>query len=158
MRRPVHVSNREKALHAPAAAIRRIIHTLDASGLFEAPEGELSIALLPHRAMCELHARFLDDPSPTDVITFEGDPLAATAGEICVCPAVAREFVEKRGGDFAAELTLYIVHGYLHLAGFDDTTPDLKRAMRAAERRAMRCLAAAGVEPDFHYKPAGSHA
>ena len=96
--------------------------------------------------MGRVHADFLDDPSPTDVITFEGDRMMGSAGEICVCAEVARGYAGDHGGDFARELLLYFVHGYLHLAGYDDTTPAAKRRMRAGERQAMALLDAAGVD------------
>jgi len=101
--------------------------------------------VLDAAAMGRLHADFLDDPSPTDVITFEGDPALGSAGEVCVCADVARDYVAEHGGAFSRELALYFVHGYLHLAGYDDTRPALKRAMRAAERRAMAVLDDVGI-------------
>lgn len=149
--RPVHVSNRQTGLNVRATEIRRLIHTLDTSGLFSVPHGELSIALLSSREMGEVHGQFLHDPSPTDVITFEGDRMAESAGEICVCPEIAREFAVTHDKDFETELALYIVHGYLHLSGEDDTNPIAKRAMRIAERKAMRHLEAQGVLPSFRF-------
>jgi probable rRNA maturation factor len=50
---------------------------------------------------------------------------------------------------FSSELTLYIVHGWLHLAGYDDLQPAKKRRMRAAEKRAMTLLRAAKTIPSF---------
>lgn len=97
--------------------------------------------------MAGLHARFLDDPSPTDVITFPGDPLAGSAGEICVCADVARDYAAAHGHDFLKELALYLAHGYLHLAGLDDTTPGARRRMRTAERQALAVLTRAGAWP-----------
>jgi probable rRNA maturation factor len=132
-------------LRLEAAAVRRLVHALDASGRFAAPPGELSIAVLDAPAMGALHAEFLDDPSPTDVITFDGDPLLDAAGEICVCADVARDYARAHRQDFATELALYIAHGYLHLAGFDDTTASKRRRMRQAERTAMSVLTAAGA-------------
>ncbi len=122
---------------------------LDQSGHFSVPEGELSLVILGATAMGRLHASFLNDPSPTDVITFDGDPTLGAAGEVCVCADVAWDYVLAHGVDFARELTLYLVHGYLHLAGFDDTRPAVKRAMRAAEKRAMAVLDRAGAVPSF---------
>jgi len=128
--------------------VRRAIHALDTSGRFPVPAGELSLVVLDAAAMGRVHADFLDDPAPTDVITFDGDPAFGAAGEVCVCADVARDYAAEHGGTFSRELTLYVVHGYLHLAGFDDTTPMLKRRMRAAERRALAVLEAAGVAID----------
>lgn len=98
--------------------------------------------------MGRLHAAFLDDPAPTDVITFDGDPALGSAGEVCVCADVAHEYSRDHGGTFARELLLYLVHGYLHLAGYDDVRPAWKRSMRAAESRAMRMLESAGMAID----------
>ena len=50
---------------------------------------------------------------------------------------------------FAAELTLYVVHGWMHLVGYDDLQPARKRRMRAAEARAMKVLRAAKAIPAF---------
>jgi probable rRNA maturation factor len=52
---------------------------------------------------------------------------------------------------FAAELTLYLVHGWLHLAGYDDLLPAKKRRMRAAEKRAMTVLLQAKAVPAFRW-------
>lgn len=99
--------------------------------------------------MSRLHLDFLDDSSVTDVITFDGAPELGTAGEICVCAHVARNYAQAHGTDFAEELTLYLVHGYLHLSGFDDTTPDARKKMRQGESRAMSLLRDAGAIPNL---------
>lgn len=131
--------------------MRGLVHVLDAAGEFPVPAGELSIVFLDATAMGALHARFIDDPTPTDVITFDGDPLLGAAGEICVCADVANEYAAAHGSSFATELALYVVHGYLHLAGHDDIAPAAQRAMRAAEKRALRVLAAAEAMPRFSF-------
>jgi len=113
------------------------------------PPGELSVAFLTAPALAALHGRFLADPSATDVITFAGAPALGQAGEICVSADAAREFAGRHRRDFSAELTLYLVHGWLHLAGHDDLQPAKKRRMRAAEARAMAVLRAARAVPHF---------
>ena len=111
----------------------------------------------------------MDDPTATDVITFEGDSIAGLAGEICVSADTASKYVGLEEGParagprssgswtlqnpFATELTLYVVHGWLHLAGYDDLRPAKKRRMRAAEARAMKLLREAKAIPDFRMKP-----
>lgn len=99
--------------------------------------------------MGALHARYLGDPAPTDVITFPGDPELGAAGEICICAEVARTYAKKHGRDFARELTLYLLHGYLHLAGFDDRDARARARMRRAERRGMQIIQAANAVPAF---------
>ena len=113
------------------------------------PPGELSIAFLTDAALAGLHGRFLNDPSPTDVITFAGDPALGQAGEICLSVDAACTFARKHRRDFSAELTLYLVHGWLHLAGHDDLEQARKRRMRAAEVRAMALLRLARAVPRF---------
>jgi len=113
------------------------------------PAGELSLAFLTDAALARLHADFLDDPSTTDVITFEGNPALASAGEICVSVDTARTFATTHDRPFSEELTLYLVHGWLHLAGYDDLKPANKRRMRAAEKRAMDLLRDADALPKF---------
>ena len=113
------------------------------------PPGELSLAFLTDSALAALHDRFLGDAAATDVITFGGNPALGKAGEICVSVDAARVYARRHGRDFSGELTLYVVHGWLHLAGHDDLNPRAKRRMRSAERRAMNLLHAAGAAPRF---------
>lgn len=143
---------RLKLDRAGRAALVRAISVLDANRakfLGGCPDGELSLVFLTDAALAKLHADFLDDPSTTDVITFEGSPGAGTAGEVCVSVDTALNYAAARGRDPSEELTLYIVHGWLHLAGYDDLEPVKKRRMRAAEKRAMRLLREAGATPRF---------
>lgn len=145
MPRPVPVLNRCSRLRLGRGHAAGIVHHLDQRPGPHAPEGELSIAFLGPRAHARLHADFLGDPSPTDVITFPGDPAAGFAGEICLSPARAAELAADQGTPFARELLLYLIHGYLHLAGLDDRTPAARRAMRHAEAAALRDLGRAAL-------------
>jgi probable rRNA maturation factor len=148
--RPVAIANRHPRLRFGRKAAAAVIHALDAAARdFRGgcPAGELSVVFLTDDALARMHGEFLDDPSVTDVITFEGDPAHGVAGEICVsADAAGRQAGAK---DLAAELTLYLVHGWLHLAGYDDLQPAKKRLMRRAEARAMRLLRGQGLIPDF---------
>jgi len=117
-----------------------------------APGGELSIVFLTDEALASLHARFLNDPSCTDVITFDGDADVGTAGEICVSADTAERFAAEHQRDFSEELILYVVHGWLHLVGYDDLKPVKKRRMRAAESRALELLRAAKALPVFRLR------
>lgn len=120
--------------------------------------GELSVVFLTDAALAKLHADFMGDPSPTDVITFEGEPAAGLAGEICVSVDMAARVARERKTDFAGELTLYLVHGWLHLAGYDDLQPAKKRLMRAAERRALALLRRHDAIPAFRLRTPGKPA
>lgn len=164
-RRPISIRNAHPRLRLERREVVRVIHTLDAhfanfalrtppSALPSVcPPGELSLVFLTDPALARLHADFLGDPATTDVITFAGAPGFGVAGEICVSADTAAAYARKHGRDFSAELTLYLVHGWLHLAGFDDLVPAKKRRMRAAEARAQRLLAAAVCRPRFTFLP-----
>lgn len=155
MPREIAINNSHPRLRVDRLALTRVIRALDtASHRFNggAPTGELSIALMTDTAIADVHAQFLADPTTTDVITFEGEPAFGTAGEICVSADTAETFAAKHRHDFSTELTLYVVHGWLHLAGYDDLEPVKKRRMRAAEKRAMTLLAPNLNKPVFHWK------
>ncbi len=150
--RPLAIANRHPRLKLDRRALAAVITTLDAQAdRFQGgcPPGDLSLVFLTDPALAKLHADFLADPSTTDVITFEGDASLGSAGEICVSADTAAAYARKHGRDFSAELTLYVIHGWLHLAGYDDLQPAKKRRMRAAEARAQATLAAAGLAPRF---------
>lgn len=152
MKREVVISNRHPRLKVPRAAVARAIAVLDenaASFLGGCPAGELSLAFLTDPALAKIHADFMDDPTATDVITFEGEPAAGLAGEVCVSADTAATYAKAHRNDFATELTLYVVHGWLHLAGYDDLQPAKKRRMRAAEARAMKLLRQNSAVPAF---------
>ena len=109
----------------------------------------VDLVFVDRSTLSRLHSEFLGDPSETDVITFDlrGDgPSGGPAGqlgpdgEIYVSVDRARAVAEQRGVSVERELTLYVVHGALHLVGFDDHDPDDRGAMRAAEATIMGAL------------------
>ncbi len=147
MPRTIAISNQHPRLRIDRRALRQALHALDqaAARFMEGPPpGELSVVFLTDSELTRLHANFLDDDSSTDVITFSGEPAFGTAGEVCVSADTARDFAAKHHHDFSTELMLYVVHGWLHLAGYDDLEPTKKRRMRAAEKRAMGILGTSG--------------
>jgi len=111
----------------------------------------VGVVLAGDELMVALHAEFLDDPTPTDVISFDlgaselpdealesvDAPLEA---ELFVGAEYARRIAIERGVEWARELALYVTHGVLHLCGFDDHTDDDSMAMRAAETVVMERL------------------
>lgn len=95
------------------------------------------------KKICALHEKFFDDPSPTDCITlsYERPGLACQfLGEMFICPKVAAQYVKKSGNELYSEITLYVVHCFLHLLGFKDTTASLRKKMRAEEKKMMQIL------------------
>lgn len=162
--RRVVIANRHPLLQVPRGGVEKVVRLLDsARDALRVPRsatpilpGELSVVFLTDEDLAALHGTFLDDPTPTDVITFEGDGTAGLAGEICVSVDMAARVAEERRGDFATELTLYLVHGWLHLAGHDDLEPAKKRRMRAAEQRAFTLLRQHDAIPRFQLRQAVS--
>jgi len=150
--RDLDIHNAHPRLRLDKKAVARVIEILDAHRakfLGGCPDGELSLAFMTDAKLAKLHGDFLDDPTTTDVITFEGQPEFGVAGEICVSADTARAYSKSNDKDFSEELTLYVVHGWLHLAGYDDLQPAKKRKMRAAEARAMKLLHVANAVPAF---------
>jgi probable rRNA maturation factor len=99
-------------------------------------EGELSIALVDDREIRKVHAEFLDDDSPTDVISFhfdDGGP--GPFGELVISAETALREARARKIPPRVELARYAIHGVLHLLGYDDHTPEGRRQMRRLERR-----------------------
>lgn len=154
--REIAIANRHPRLRLERRAVVAALRALDAQHDSLATRhstlargGELSVVFLTDSALAQLHAAFLGDPSTTDVITFSGDPALGSAGEICVSVDTAARYAREHGREFSEELTLYLAHGWLHLAGHDDLVAQKKRAMRRAEARAMRALRAAHCIPRF---------
>jgi len=94
---------------------------------------EVFVWLISDRRMVVLHRQFLGQSGPTDVLTFQH-------GEIFISVETARHHARAFGNSLMRELELYIIHGLLHLHGFDDQTSDEARNMRAAQEKILRCL------------------
>jgi len=128
---------------------------------------ELSIALVGDREMARLHRQFLGIDGPTDVLSFElerNERGQVVSGELVVCVPEARRRVRRAGAREAAgessltpalsqrerevrkELLLYVLHGMLHLSGFDDRTDAGFKAMHRTEDRLLSTL---GIGPVF---------
>lgn len=97
----------------------------------------VSLLLTDDREIAALHAQHLGDATPTDVISFDDD---GDAAEIVVSVQTAHRIARERGHRGRAEVALYIVHGLLHVLGFDDTTKKERARMRIAERACMTRL------------------
>ena len=96
--------------------------------------------------------RFADDADGSGADGFDADGDADPSVELIVCPAVAYEQAVKRGLPYAEEVALYVAHGLLHAAGYDDLNPKAKRVMRRAEKRVMAGLRKARLIPPMVHK------
>ena len=91
---------------------------------------EIFIWLISDRRMALLHRKFLGQSGPTDVLTFQH-------GEIFISVDTARRHARAFGNSLLRELKLYIVHGLLHLHGFDDQTPAEAHKMKKAQEKIL---------------------
>jgi probable rRNA maturation factor len=103
---------------------------------------EISLAFVDNATIHALNRRYLDHDEPTDVLSFPlSEPHAKKlAGELVIGAEVALAEAQRRGHDVHAELALYVVHGLLHLCGFDDKSESAARAMRSRERYYLKEL------------------
>jgi len=92
---------------------------------------EISVWLISDRRMAWLHRQFLGQAGPTDVLTFQH-------GEIFISVETARRHADAFGNSLMRELQLYIVHGLLHLHGFDDHTPGEAREIGRIQEKIFR--------------------
>ena len=107
------ISNRCERLRFRDREVTDFFHALTATGLCSL-QGELSVVFLSDAEMAGLHGRFLNDPSPTDVITIPGQAEDDLAGEICVSAETAWRESRRRGIPLSREMCLYLAHGWLH--------------------------------------------
>lgn len=135
--RPLEWDILDPSLHLEGASVRACVDALDRSDAHPVPPGQLNLAFVDLATCQQLHASFFGDPEPTDVMTFPGDAEDGMAGEIAICPSVAFTEASQRSLSFQGELTLYLVHAWLHLAGMEDASSSGKWAMREAEADLM---------------------
>ncbi|MBZ6370884.1 rRNA maturation RNase YbeY [Microbacterium aurum] len=108
------------------------------------PDADVAILLVDEGAMEALHVQWMDEPGPTDVLSFPMDELRpgtqeqptppGLLGDIVLCPQVAETQAQAAGHSTLDELILLTTHGLLHLLGFDHAEPDEEREMFGLQR------------------------
>ncbi|WP_448257291.1 rRNA maturation RNase YbeY [Microbacterium aurum] len=108
------------------------------------PDADVAILLVDEGAMEALHVQWMDEPGPTDVLSFPMDELRpgtqeqptppGLLGDIVLCPQVAETQAQTAGHSTLDELILLTTHGLLHLLGFDHAEPDEEREMFGLQR------------------------
>ena len=132
----VVVSNRQDLSIDEAGLAGLADRTLSAEGRAGV---ELSLSFVRPMEMSDLHVRYLDEPGPTDVLSFPLDE-DGLLGDVVVCPAEAL----RNNPDLAAELRVLVVHGVLHLLGYDHEEEDERRRMWAKQVAYSGVAASAG--------------
>lgn len=154
MNRKTDINNFCAFVSVDKPKLRRFVSLLDAELPHElrAPHGTLSVAIFNDADLAKIHLDFMQNPAPTDVITFEGDEFDPDdAGEICASAETAFKNAPQFGNTASRELSLYVAHGYLHLAGVDDIAEEDAKKMRAAEALALEILDKHFKTPIFKY-------
>ncbi|MEY4962355.1 MAG: rRNA maturation RNase YbeY [Actinomycetota bacterium] len=111
------------------------------------PGVDLGIIFVDEEPMTELHIKWMDEPGPTDVLSFPMDELRpgsdlvpspeGVLGDIVVCPQVAAKQAEVAGHPMMNEVLLLVTHGILHLVGFDHAEPDEEREMFGLQKELL---------------------
>lgn len=135
----IDIANKQRLLKLDRRQLRAAARSvLTAHGVDSA---EISIAIVDDPAIHELNCRWLQHDYPTDVISFvlEERP-GHLEGEIVASAETASQVASQLGAAPHDELVLYVVHGMLHLVGFDDQTPAAAQEMRDRECEIMNQL------------------
>jgi probable rRNA maturation factor len=114
------------------------------------PEAELAIQFVNEDTMTTLHVQWMDEPGPTDVLSFPMDELRpgneseisgpGLLGDIVVCPQVAAAQALAAGHETINEVLLLTTHGILHLLGFDHAEPDEEKEMFGLQREILEAF------------------
>ena len=136
----IKIASPQEAVPIDRARLREIARVvLEGEGVTAAA---VSLAFVDNPTIHRLNKQFLDHDEPTDVLTFPLSGLGAKAleGEVVIGAETARAQAAERGHDEQAELALYVVHGLLHLCGYDDHTDSDAAEMRRRERHWLAAL------------------
>jgi probable rRNA maturation factor len=121
-------------------------HALNSEDVSEA--AELSILLIGSDHIRRLNHRFAGDDYATDVLAFpmmEGDEHEALLGDVVICPPVASDNAAKLGHSLEAELDTLVVHGTLHLLGYDHHREDDKARMYQRQQEILHSFTSSDI-------------
>src|SRR5262245_7574156 len=137
----ISVTNRQRRVRVGLAWLRRFAEEALAACRQESGDGKFAlkqietveVAVGSDAVIARVHQQFMNVPGATDVITFEH-------GEIVVSADTAARYAKEHGHSADEELALYVVHGLLHLNGFDDREPRARKRMHAVQNRLWQGL------------------
>ncbi len=141
----ISITNLQRKVPIPVSKIQKAVANAFKK-IPSFPRGGLSIAFVGPKRMRRINKEFLGHDYVTDVLTF-GDnsgygmcPQNGPEAEIIICPAVAQGNAKQHKTSTQHELILYVIHGILHLAGYDDRSPKSAAIMRNMETALMKRL------------------
>jgi probable rRNA maturation factor len=128
------ITNRQKTLPIDRRRIRRAILAILRDA--DVTDANLSVAIVDDPTIAELHERFLNDPTPTDVLSFVLERSETfLEGEVVVSADTAAANAKRYRSTPEDELLRYAIHGTLHLVGYDDLAPAERAVMRRREKK-----------------------
>ncbi len=131
--------NRQQTRKLDTSYLRRIIRSLF-KDILECTHWELGVYLVGGVEMTALNEAYLQHQGTTDVITFDYSDSSQSrqiAGEIFVCIDEAVVQSQRYRTSWSSEVVRYVVHGVLHLRGYDDQTVRARRRMKQEENRVL---------------------
>jgi probable rRNA maturation factor len=142
--RAIQVFNRQRAVKLDLPWLRRLatlaLAGMEGEGIIKGTAlenlREIDVTILSDRAIARIHRDFMDIPGPTDVLTFEH-------GEILISAQTAAKYAEEFHHPLPHELLLYIIHGLLHLDGYDDLKEPAAALMKKTQSEILRRTLAA---------------
>ncbi|MER7795920.1 rRNA maturation RNase YbeY [Microbacterium sp. NPDC096154] len=144
--------NNESAVDIDESVLLRLTQD-NLAALHVSPDADVAIVLVDEGAMEQLHLQWMDEPGPTDVLSFPMDELRpgtedqptppGLLGDIVLCPQVAESQAETAGHSTMDELILLTTHGLLHLLGYDHAEPEEEREMFGLQRELISAFAVA---------------
>ncbi len=140
------------ATGASAAQLQQLRQAIRAAALHRGfTSGSIGLAIVDDPAIHKINLQHLNHDYPTDVISFcYQQDAPEIEGELVVSRDTAEREAACLGWDAAHELTLYAVHGTLHICGLEDGSPEQRQAMRQAEQAVLRQL---GIEDAERFSP-----
>ena len=124
--------------------IRRVLTTVIKHLCYT--EGRLSVAFVTKPVMQELNRIYRGKDRPTDVLAFPYEPVGAASaqdlywGEIVICPAMAKQNIPEFGLPYKQEIARLLIHGTLHLAGYDHVREKDAKVMFGLTDRLLKKL------------------
>ena len=143
----VSITCLQEPMRVDRVKLREIVRTvLSGEGKMES---EISLVFVDNPTIHRLNRRYLKHDEPTDVITFPlSDPGSKKlVGELVIGVEVAWAEAANRGHDAQAELALYVIHGLLHLCGYDDRSRSTTKTIREREGYYLRTLGLPEISP-----------
>jgi probable rRNA maturation factor len=134
---PIELRNTQRTIRVSTGSLQRFANTVCAL-VWEHKQPRAEIASVPEitvlivsdRRMAALHKEFCGLAGPTDVLTFRH-------GEIVISADTAVRQARMFHSNLVCEIQLYLLHGLLHLAGFDDAMPDARKRMHQLQKKLL---------------------